>query len=92
MPLPPVTSAVNVRHLNIASRPPISFVRLRFLNDLESDHGATDNEHTTYMLYVIKWRVTLNNQVLAKDTEQDLVLRPGSYWQQIKQKAKHVLC
>lgn len=35
--------------------------------------------------------MTLNNWVLAKDTEQDLVLRPSSYWGQIKQKAERVL-
>lgn len=35
--------------------------------------------------------MTLNNRVLAKDTEQDLDSAPSLYWQQIKQKAKHVL-
>jgi hypothetical protein len=43
------------------------------------------------MPYVIEWRVTLNNQVLAKDTEQDLVLSPSLYWEPIKQKAERVL-
>ncbi|KAF7174073.1 hypothetical protein CNMCM6106_008192 [Aspergillus hiratsukae] len=65
--------------------------RLRFLDDLESDNGATDDEQPTCMPYVIEWRVTLNNRVLAKDTEQDLVSRPSSYWRQIKQKAERVL-
>jgi hypothetical protein len=65
--------------------------RLRFLDNLESDNGATDDEHPTYMPYVIEWRVTLNNQVLAKDTEQDLVLSPSLYWEPIKQKAERVL-
>ncbi|GFF98316.1 conserved hypothetical protein [Aspergillus udagawae] len=65
--------------------------RLRFLDDLESDNGSTDDKHPTYMPYVIEWRVTLNNQVLAKDTEQDLVSNPSSYWRQIKQKAERVL-
>lgn len=35
--------------------------------------------------------MTLNNRVVAKDTEQDLVLKPSSYWQEIKQKAENVL-
>jgi hypothetical protein len=35
--------------------------------------------------------VTLNNWVLAKDTEQDLESAPSSYWQNIKQKPERVL-
>lgn len=35
--------------------------------------------------------MTLNNQILAKNTEQDLVLKPSAYWQQIKEKADHVV-
>jgi hypothetical protein len=65
--------------------------RVRFLDDLELDNGVTDDEHPTSMLYVIKWRVTLNNQFLAKDIEQDLVLNPSAYWEQIKEKAEYVL-
>ncbi|GCB27611.1 hypothetical protein AAWM_10496 [Aspergillus awamori] len=41
--------------------------------------------------YSIEWRVTLNNRVVAKDTEQDLGLDPNSYWSGIEQKAEDLL-
>lgn len=40
---------------------------------------------------LFEWQVTLNNRVVAKDTEQHLVSWPSSYWQKIKQKAESVL-
>lgn len=64
---------------------------LHFLDHVRSDNGATDDGNPSYIPYIIERRVTLNNQVLAKDTEQDLDSAPSSYWQQIKQKAERVL-
>ncbi|EHA21825.1 hypothetical protein ASPNIDRAFT_56474 [Aspergillus niger ATCC 1015] len=65
--------------------------RQRAFDSVEPRNGPADFEEPCYMPYVIEWRVTLNNRVLTKDTEQDLDSTPGSYWQQIKQKAERVL-
>lgn len=65
--------------------------QLGFLDEADSNNGGTDDEQPSCLLYLIEWKVTLNKRVLAKDTEQDLVLEPSLYWQKIKQKAESVL-
>lgn len=50
-----------------------------------------DEDSPSSIIYLIEWKVTLNNRILAKNTEQDLVLKPGAYWQRIKEKADHVV-
>lgn len=63
---------------------------LGFLDDTELNWGRTYNEDTPKSIdYLVE--VTLNNRILAKDTEQDLVFKPSAYWQQIKEKAKHIV-
>lgn len=66
--------------------------RLGFLDDTELNWGGTYHEDTPKSIdYIVEWKVTLNNRILAKDTEQDLVFKPSAYWQQIKEKAKHIV-
>ena len=64
--------------------------RLGFLDKSEYHDGTYSEGSPSSIIYLIEWKVTLNNQILAKNTEQDLVLKPSSYWQQIKEKADHV--
>jgi hypothetical protein len=47
----------------------------------------------SYIRYSIVWKVTVNNRAIIKpDTEQDVVLAPGPYWQHfLHPKLKHLL-
>ncbi|KAI9036193.1 uncharacterized protein KD926_002223 [Aspergillus affinis] len=53
-----------------------------------SHNADWDNEG---ILYIIEWKVTINNRVVSKDTEQDLELKPRFYWQAITEKAKKII-
>ncbi|KAI9036240.1 uncharacterized protein KD926_002149 [Aspergillus affinis] len=66
--------------------------QLDFLEvDERGGRQANDEQSPSYIRYLIEWKVTLNNRVVKKDTEQDLVLKPGSYWEQITQNAEKAL-
>lgn len=54
---------------------------LGFLEESEYHEGTYDENSPASIKYLIEWKVTLNNRILAKDTEQDLTLKPSSYWQ-----------
>jgi hypothetical protein len=55
--------------------------QLGFLPLAEWDEYNSYEEDTPSRLrYSIEWKVAINNKVMAKDTEQDVVLAPAVYW------------
>ena len=58
-----------------------------FLLVVEYENGGTwDGQSANCIQYQIEWKVTLNNRVVTKDTDQNLVLPPSSYWGMINEK------
>jgi hypothetical protein len=55
--------------------------KLELLNLDEWDENETyDEDPPTCLRYSIEWKVTLNNKLISKDTEPNLVLAPRFYW------------
>ncbi|EED22762.1 conserved hypothetical protein [Talaromyces stipitatus ATCC 10500] len=48
---------------------------------------SRQDDAQTYINYPIEYRALVNNRSVARATEKDVVLKPSSYWQQIKEKA-----
>ncbi|KAF1961001.1 hypothetical protein CC80DRAFT_403597, partial [Byssothecium circinans] len=54
--------------------------RLDFLPLAEWDeYNSYDEDMPSRLRYSIEWKVVVNNKMLSKDTEQDVVLAPAAY-------------
>jgi hypothetical protein len=82
-PCPPSTTLIQfpegtVDQIIAAQSRPDKLTLLR-LADWDRDK-AYDEDPPQYIHYSIEWKVTVNGKAISRDTEQDLVLAPGSYW------------
>jgi hypothetical protein len=75
-----ITSRLTRRRPAEASCEPTT-PRLGFLPLAEWDeYNSYDEDTPTRIRYTIAWKLALNNKVISKDTEQDIVLAPAVYW------------
>jgi hypothetical protein len=54
-------------------------LQLLGLNDWQEGR-AYDKQPPSCIHYSIEWKIALNKRVMSNDTEQNLVLAPGIYW------------
>jgi hypothetical protein len=60
--------------------------KLALLQLAEWDHEKIyDEVPPSCLRYTIEWKVTVNKKMIAKDTEQDVVLAPAPYWENVLQ-------
>jgi hypothetical protein len=58
-----------------------SLPKLQFLQLDEWDENNTyDEDEPTCLHYAIEWKVCVNDKVVSRDIERDLVLLPTAYW------------
>lgn len=70
-----------VRCLSVSDGHGMAQLRLGFLPlDEWDEYNSYDEEIPSRLRYSIEWKVVLNNKVVSRDTEQDVVLAPGIYW------------
>jgi hypothetical protein len=54
---------------------------------------AYNEDPPSYINYIIERKVTVNNRIMSKDTEQNVVLAPSAYWGLFLQpKLEKLLC
>jgi len=52
-----------------------------------------DDDPPSFIHYTIVWNIKVNKKEVSKDTEQDVVLAPASYWRLVLQpKLEKLLC
>ena len=61
------------------SRPPADGLDFLSLDEWD-EHNSYDEDIPTRLRYTVEWKVMVNNKVIAKETEQDVVLAPAAYW------------
>jgi len=60
---------------------PAQLQKLQFLQLAEwNEHNSYGEDEPSCLHYSIEWKVSVNNRIISKDTEQDLVLVPSAYW------------
>jgi hypothetical protein len=83
---PPISRANGTQHAVSVESPATRQVqsrsqKLQFLQLAEWDKRNSYGEDVpTCLHYSIEWKVPVNNKVISKATEQDLVLAPMAYW------------
>ncbi|KAE9568045.1 hypothetical protein CGMCC3_g15844 [Colletotrichum fructicola] len=64
-----------------ATQQPTPDGRLPLLRLMDWDASRTyDEQPPTCIHYHLEWKLTVNNRSVSKDSEPDLVLAPGDYW------------
>lgn len=78
----PPPDQIPVEHLNTPRQPSID--RLGFIPLAVWDkRRAYDDQPPICIHYLVEWRITINNRVITRVTEPDLVITPSAYWQEI---------
>jgi hypothetical protein len=68
--------------------------KLGLLQRVDWDEEKAYNEDPPSCIhYSIEWKITVNNKVISRDTEQDLVLAPSCHWLMfLRPKLEKLLC